>query len=361
MTVRGTPGRQRAVVLVCALGMCAAPAVGAAHAAPREPKPADGKSGGQQSDNRRLTELRNRIERLHSRAESATEAYNAAEEQTDRQQKQIVQLARKVDATQQRLKKLNRTAGAMARAQYRTGGMPREAQLVLRDDPEGFLHDASLARKGQQAVKGFLTELTGTRKALSGYTKSATAKWKTLDANRKRKAAAKKKIEQQLKSAEQIESRLAAKERAQLRKLEEQDSYQRQTRWLRSGALKGAGDKASASGRKALAYATKQLGKDYEWGAEGPGTFDCSGLTLRAWQAAGEQLPRTSQEQWKQLKRVPVQQMRPGDLIIFKKDASHVGMYVGDGAMVHAPRTGRQITVEGAGSLPIRGVVRPDG
>jgi cell wall-associated NlpC family hydrolase len=81
---------------------------------------------------------------------------------------------------------------------------------------------------------------------------------------------------------------------------------------------------------------------------------------MRAWEAAGKRIPRTSQEQWKRLPHVPVAKMRPGDLIIYKKDASHVGMYVGDGALLHAPRTGRQITVEGAGSMPILGVVRPD-
>ncbi len=103
-----------------------------------------------------------------------------------------------------------------------------------------------------------------------------------------------------------------------------------------------------------------QIGKDYEWGAEGPDTFDCSGLMLRAWEAAGERIPRTSQEQWRLLPRVEITDMRPGDLIVYKKDAGHVGMYVGDGMMVHAPRTGRQITLAGAGSLPILGVVRPD-
>ncbi|MGO4429614.1 C40 family peptidase, partial [Streptomyces sp. MCAF7] len=104
-----------------------------------------------------------------------------------------------------------------------------------------------------------------------------------------------------------------------------------------------------------------QLGKDYVWGAEGPDTYDCSGLTQQAWAAGGRSIPRTSQEQWRQLQKVSVERMRPGDLIIYFKDASHVGMYVGDGAIIHAPRPGRQVTVAGAGSMPILGVVRPDG
>ncbi|WP_143650092.1 C40 family peptidase, partial [Streptomyces tricolor] len=89
-------------------------------------------------------------------------------------------------------------------------------------------------------------------------------------------------------------------------------------------------------------------------------SFDCSGLTSQAWATAGRPVPRTSQEQWRQLERVDVKDMRPGDLVIYFDDASHVGMYIGDGAIIHAPRPGRTVTIAGAGSMPILGVVRPD-
>ncbi|MGW8374175.1 NlpC/P60 family protein [Streptomyces sp. ODS28] len=345
-------GKRGALVLLCALGMLAAPGAGGAYAAPN---PDQGKP-----DTRKLEAVRKKIERLHDRAESATEAYNGAQERTERQQKEIVRLARKIDSAQRRLDRMNRTAGAMARAQYRSGGMPQEAQVVLRKDPEAFLNDAMVVRKGQQAAKGFITTLTGTRNSLQRYAKDASGEYRKLEAERKRKAAAKKRIERDLRDAEKIESRLAASEKAELRRMEDEAAYQRQAKWLKSGVLKEIDGKATKAGKKAIAYATNQIGKDYEWGAEGPKTFDCSGLTLRAWQAAGHEIPRTSQEQWRQLKRVPLKKMRPGDLIIYKHDASHVGMYVGDGAMVNAPRTGRQIRIEGAGALPILGVVRPD-
>lgn len=75
--------------------------------------------------------------------------------------------------------------------------------------------------------------------------------------------------------------------------------------------------------------------------------------------AAGRSIPRTSQEQWRLLPHVAVKDMRPGDLIVYFKDASHIGMYVGDGTIVHAPRPGRNVTLAGAGSMAILGVVRP--
>ncbi|WP_344567944.1 C40 family peptidase [Streptomyces axinellae] len=361
-----------ALVVACATALLAGSALGTAHAEPRTPGP--GKPGPRaEPDNPRpdephlgkpdLERIRKDIERLHDRAESATDAYNAAEDKVEKQQKAIVQLAKRIDSTQGKLDKLTTTAGAMARAQYRSGGMPDEARLMLADDPASFLHDVSLVRKGQQATRGVLGSLGKTRATLEDYAADATDEWKKLEKNRKKKKAAKKKITAQLKKAESIESGLKEKERERLRRLESRAARAAQAKWLRSGAIKGlekSAAKASPAGRRAIAWASRQIGKDYVWGAEGPDTFDCSGLTMRAWGAAGKRIPRTSQEQWKQLPRVPVGKMRPGDLIIYKKDASHVGIYVGDGALLHAPRTGRQVTVEGAGTMPILGVVRPD-
>ncbi len=342
--------RSGALVSVCTVGALAAGTF--VHPAYAQPGPPGG--GG------RLEQVRKEIAALHDRAGSATDAYNAAESKASKQRSKVRELRGKVASTERRLASMRDTAGAMARAQYRGGGLPDEAKVMLQDDPEAFLHSASLARKGQQAAKGFLADLSGTRSRLRGYADDAASEWERLDASRAKKAKAKKRIERQLKQAKRLESQLAEEERKRLRKLEDEAAAAAQERWLDSGVLEKIDGKASKAGKRALEYAAEQLGKEYEWGAEGPRTFDCSGLTMRAWQAAGERVPRTSQEQWKHLPRVPVERMRPGDLLIYKQDASHVGIYVGDGEVLHAPRTGRQITVEGAGAMPILGVVRPD-
>jgi cell wall-associated NlpC family hydrolase len=341
------------LVAACTLGLLAGPAPVSAYADPVGR--GDGGGGGQS-----LEEVGREIDRLHEAAESATDAYNGAQERAEKQQKAVDKLTRKIDALRETRGRYTKTAGALARAQYRSGGMPDEARLILRKSPEEFMRDAVIMRKGQQAAKGVISTLAETESRLDEYAAEASKKLRELEANKKRKAAAKKKVEKDLKQAEKLESQLAEDELKELRKLEDEAARARQSKWLESGVLDEISGKASKSGKRAIAYATNQIGKDYEWGAEGPRTFDCSGLTLRAWQAAGEEIPRTSQEQWKQLKHVPIKKMRPGDLIIFKRDASHVGMYVGGGEMVHAPRTGRQITVAGAGSLLIKGVVRPD-
>lgn len=292
--------------------------------------------------------------------ESATEKYNAADVRAEKQRQEIVRLADTIVRTRGRLDDLVDKAGAMARAQYRGGGLPPGARLVLSDDPDDFLRDLGLLHKGERAAEGLIGRLRTARKDLDDHAEEATDRWAGLEADRRRKANAKKDIEAELAKAEKLESRLAAEELERLRRLEEETAWARQAKWLETGVLEEIDDKASERGRRAIAYAMAQIGKDYEWGAEGPLTYDCSGLTMRAWEAAGLRIPRTSQEQWKRLARVEVTDMRPGDLIVYKGDASHVGMYVGDGVMVHAPRTGRQITTAGAGSLPILGVVRPD-
>jgi cell wall-associated NlpC family hydrolase len=117
----------------------------------------------------------------------------------------------------------------------------------------------------------------------------------------------------------------------------------------------------SAQGEAAVKYALRQIGKPYEWGAEGPDSFDCSGLTSQAWAHAGRVIPRTSQEQWARLPRVSLRALRPGDLIVYFPGATHVAIYLGDGVVVQAPRPGDRVKVSPIASNPLLGAVRPDG
>ncbi|MEU8674303.1 NlpC/P60 family protein [Streptomyces sp. NPDC048560] len=343
-----------AITLVCALAVLAAPVQ--AMAAP-VPEPAPTAPAAARPS---LEEVRQQIDTLYRKAGAATDAYNLAEEQTAKQSGEIIKLAKAIVDGQAKIAELKNRAGAQAREQYRNGGLPPGAQLVLSSDPQLFLDGVNQVRLGQQASKSVLAELTRTQEDLETYTKDASINWEKLEANRLHQAKAKKKINAQIAAARKLESQLAKEERVRLLKLEEQAEYQAQSAWLGSGALGEINREASAGGKQAVAYATAQIGKPYVWGAEGPDSYDCSGLTSEAWAAAKRPIPRTSQEQWRLLPRIAIKDMRPGDLIIYHADASHVGMYVGDGAIVHAPRPGRNVTLTGAGSMAILGVVRPD-
>ncbi|MFZ3569070.1 NlpC/P60 family protein [Streptomyces sp. BH097] len=342
-----------ALALVCAVTVLAP--TGVAYA---DPSPSPSPSSTPKTAD--LEAVRKKIDKLYHQAAVATDEYNAAEEKAADQSDQIVKLARKIADGQAELDSLKGRAGAAAREQYRTGGISQETQFMLAGDPGRFLDNAGRAYQGQQATRNLISRLGKTQDSLEKYADVASAKWKALDEGRKKKAAAKKRIEKQIKAAQKIEDKLAKKEREQLRQLEEAAEQKAQTEWLSSGVLKEIDGKASAAGKKAVRYASEQLGKPYVWGAEGPKSFDCSGLTSQAWASAKRPIPRTSQEQWKQLKHIDIKDMRPGDLIIYHDDASHVGMYIGKGAIIHAPRPGRNVTVAGAGSMAMLGVVRPD-
>ncbi|MFG3251584.1 C40 family peptidase [Streptomyces sp. NPDC048187] len=355
-----------AVTVVCAVTVLAAPGTAFADPGP-SPSASPGASAASPAPTtpaatpgRDLEAVRKKLDTLYRAAASATEEYNAAEEKAEKQNAELVELGKKVVAGQKKLDRLRDRAGAAARAQYRTGGLPDGAKLVLSDDPEDFLDGTGRVIQGQRATKGLLGELTRAQEDLKTYTADASAHLEELEANRKAKATAQKKIEKQIAAAEKLESELEKEEKERLARLEKQAQAEAQTAWLGSGILDDLDTEATERGRKAVEYATAQIGKPYQWGAEGPKSFDCSGLTSQAWVSAGRTIPRTSQEQWKQLEHVDIEDMRPGDLIIYFDDASHVGMYVGDGSVVHAPRPGRSITVAGAGSMPILGVVRPD-
>ncbi|MFF4550406.1 NlpC/P60 family protein [Streptomyces sp. NPDC001406] len=356
-----------AVTVVCAVTVLAAP--GTAFAAPT-PKPTATANPTAASPtptnsptlppNKDLEAVRKKLDKLYHDAAVATDEYNAAQEKAQKQSAAIVELAKKIVEGQKKLDELKDRAGAAARAQYRTGGLPPTAQLMLSDDPQQFLDGAGRVLQGQRATKGLIGEMTRTQQDLQRYAADASDRWDELEANRRTKAAAKKKIKQQIAAAEKLQSQLEKKEKERLAELEREAAYRAQTAWLDSGILKEINGKASKQGKQAVEFATAQIGKPYVWGAEGPESYDCSGLTSQAWAKAGRPIPRTSQEQWKQLKHVDIKDMRPGDLIIYFDDASHVAMYVGDGAIIHAPRPGRTVTLAGAGEMPILGIVRPD-
>ena len=315
---------------------------------------------GAQAAPRTLAEVQAKLQSLYHDAEAATDKYNAADEKATAQKKRVSALNARIRATEAKLTRLTALAGAAARAQYRGGGVPAELQFALASDPGQALDNAGLALQAQQNMQNLLTDVTATKSDLRTRTAGAAAELKRLQASRRAMATERKAIEQHIVAAKTLESSLAAKEHARLAAMEKQTADRAQAKWKSTGILKKVGTNATSVGQKAIAFARKQIGKPYVWGAEGPNSFDCSGLTSQAWLAAGVTIPRTSEMQWAQLKHVPIADMRPGDLIIYFSDASHVAIYIGGGDIISAPRPGRYVYVSPAASMQILGVVRPD-
>ena len=117
---------------------------------------------------------------------------------------------------------------------------------------------------------------------------------------------------------------------------------------------------AAERGAAAVAFAKAQLGKPYKYGSAGPDSFDCSGLTLGAWKAAGVTLPRTSSAQFGTGTKIAKSDLMTGDLVFFYGSApSHVAIYVGDGVIIHAPRAGKDVEYSKLAYMPFSGARRP--
>ncbi|MFH9612923.1 NlpC/P60 family protein [Streptomyces pratensis] len=281
------------------------------------------------------------VDRLYEEATQATEKYNGAKESADKLKKQVNDLQETAARKQGDLNTLRTQLGSVATAQYRSGGIDPSVQLLLSTDPDAYLEQAAgldrLSARQSQTLQTFLSQ----QRALTQQRTQAAGKLKALQESRTEVAAQKKKIQSKLAKAQQLLNTMTAKERSERAAEEERAN--------RSSERVDLGNEASASGRAAAAFsaAKSRVGLPYVWGATGPSSFDCSGLTSWAFQQAGISIPRTSQAQANVGTRInSLSALQPGDLIIMRTDLSHVGFYAGNGQILHAPKPGAQVRYE---------------
>lgn len=304
--------------------------------------------------------LLSRLQSLYQKAEKAAEAYNAAEAALKVRQGEERRLTAELRQARTALDAERATVGRLAREQYQGGrGFSLYARMLLADTPQSALDQRRLAAREGARQAGVLARMTeGAQKA----GKLATAARKALDDQRAlavQMQRRKDEVGAQLKEVERMLAALTPEQLAQLGAKEAENTAGAQRALVESGRL-GTARTPTAAGGAALTYAAAQIGKPYVWGAEGPGSFDCSGLTSQAWAHAGRSIPRTSQEQWAQLPKVPLDQLRPGDLVVYFPEATHVALYIGEGKVIQAPRPGSKVKVSPIAANPLLGAVRPD-
>ncbi|MFD8070664.1 C40 family peptidase [Streptomyces parvulus] len=349
-----------------------------------------------------LEEVEKKVDDLYRQAGSATEKYNAAKEKTAKQRKKADALLDDVARRTQRLNDAREELGSFASAQYRTGtAVPETATFLLADSPQDYFDQNQLMGRltGRQktAVDDYVTQQSETMEKR----REATESLETLTDSQNDLKTAKSTVQKKLATARELLSKLTAEEKARLAAIEKkkqeeaarkaaelaeqqarQQAEERERReeaarqesggGTSSGSSESGGDGSSGSSApdpsygtkadKALAFARAQIGKPYVWGATGPGSYDCSGLTQAAWKAAGVSLPRVTYDQVNAGTTVPVSQAQPGDLVFFYDDLSHVGLYIGNGMMIHAPKPGAYVREESIyydGESSIHSVVRP--
>ncbi|WP_413758962.1 NlpC/P60 family protein [Streptomyces sp. MMBL 11-3] len=322
--------------------------------------PAPGAAAAPVPDERPVAELLTDLQRLYREAEAATEAYNATEEKLRRQRAEVARIDGRLAKARLSLRDSRGAAGRLARQQYQgTSEIGPYVRLLLARDPEHALDQGQVLRQVSLRRAGTVRRLTGSERRAGELARRARTALDRRLALAERQKKDRDLVRERLDDVEELLASLTEEQLSQVAELEAAGVAEAQEELVASGALGGTG-RPTREGAAALRYAVDQIGKPYEWGAEGPDAYDCSGLTSQAWGAAGRPVPRTSQEQWAELPRVPLTDLRPGDLVVYFPEATHVALYLGDGLVVQAPRPGARIKVSPLAANPVLGAVRPD-
>jgi cell wall-associated NlpC family hydrolase len=322
--VRGARSIRRLTAGVVALllvgGIFSVPAVPAA----AEPSPA---------------EARRKVQKLNEEVDRIVERYNKATVDLKAAQRRLQAINKSVARERKAFQALRGRLAQLAASAYKTGDVASAAEMVSANDPQTILDQAAVFNHIARNRSSDVTEFLATAQRLQREQAQAKAGYDEV----KRKAA-------DLKSQKAKVEKAIAKQRKYLPASE------------RSSGPSGGSYTGPASGpaRVALQFAYSKIGTPYQYGGTGP-RYDCSGLTMRAWQAAGVSLPRTTYQQINAGRRVAFKDLQPGDLF-FGNSVGHVGLYAGDGKIVHSPRTGKSVevvSIAGYYTQNFAGAVRP--
>ncbi|MGW1757008.1 NlpC/P60 family protein [Streptomyces mirabilis] len=308
-------------------------------------------------------QVKAKVDKLYEEAEVATQKYDGAKDKADKAEQRLNALRDEAARKEDRLNTARDALGSIAAAQYRSGGLDPALQLALSDDPDRYLEGAAFAERAGSRQAGAVARVRKQLREIEQLRGAAHVELASLKSRQAELKRAKKTITGKLDTARQLLSRLTDEQRAQLGDL---------------GAAGGAGQRASRSAARdlgpmpspgsvaapnsraaeAIAYAYGKLGSPYVWGATGPDAFDCSGLAQAAYRAAGISLPRTTYAQINAGRRVSRSELRPGDLVFFYSGISHVGIYVGNGQMIHAPNPSAPVRLAPVDEMPFAGATR---
>jgi len=289
-----------------------------------------------------IEEVRAQVIMLQEDAAEAAEGAQAAKVQLANLKKQLSSVQAEEADQKASLERLRQSLGAIANSQYMNGGLSDSLELLFSQDPTLYLSAAGSLEAVTRRKSAQLRKYAVAKQRLEATSITVEQKVKIVAATeaRYRKQAAL--AQSKLKEAQSLLNKLRKEDRARLAALNKKEQDAAQKRSL--AAAKGLN---SVSGRAgiALRYAMNQIGDNYVFGAAGPTRWDCSGLTMRAFQSAGVSLPHSSRAQFSRGKSVARSALKPGDLIFFGRPISHVGIYLGGNKMVHAPRPGARVQV----------------
>ncbi|MET9042329.1 NlpC/P60 family protein [Streptomyces sp. NPDC004362] len=300
------------------------------------------------------------VDKLYGQAEVATEKYNGAKEEAAEAQTRLNYLRDEAARRTDRLNTAREALGSAAAAQYRGGGIDPSVQLLLSSDPGRYLDDAAFAERADDRQAAAVSRVRGQLHEIERLRGAARVELASLKSRQAELRRQKQTITDRLGEARRLLSRLTAGQRAQLAG---DGSTGRASRSALRGlapmsAAAAAAQAPNTRAAAALSYAYGKLGSPYVWGATGPNAFDCSGLVQAAYRSAGVSLPRTTYAQIGAGHRVSRSELLPGDLVFFYSGVSHVGIYVGNGQMIHAPNPSAPVRLAPIDQMPFAGATR---
>ena len=312
-----------------------------------------------------LAEAKKQIAALQHQAEEAGESANDLRGQITASSARVKALQAGIAKQQAQVDAVKRQIGSLAVAGYQTSGISTTAQLLLSSNPDQFLSQASTAQAFAGQQNSALRRYQVAQGKLTDLQASEQTELSALQAVQAKQDAFKNQLQGKLDAAQKVLDKLSDAER---KRIEEENAKEaeeaRKQRPTRTGD-RTSDDKnlpnVPASGRAkiAISAALEQLGDPYVWGADGPSSFDCSGLTMYAWGKAGVSLSHSSKAQTGEGRPVSKSDLMPGDLIFYYSPVSHVAMYLGNGRIVHAPRPGKSVEIAPMDEMPFNSAVRP--
>jgi cell wall-associated NlpC family hydrolase len=295
---------------------------------------------------------------LDVQAQAATEDYAQAQLALAEAQRRSDEVQARIAEAQARYDEVRGNLSSFVASAYRGGGRNSLVALVTDGNPQSFLDRAASLDRIARSQSDVLAAAETARHRLEDARAEAE---RELAAQREAAAQVeqeKKRIEATLREQRSILSRLQAEERRRVEAARAAAASPGRASRDR-GVVPTYSGPASGRARVAVEEAHNKLGSPYQWGAEGPNRFDCSGLTMWVWRKAGVSLPHSSRAQYAGGRKVSRAEIRPGDLVFHGSPIHHVGIYIGDGNMISAPRTGDVVKIQYAFRSDYAGAVRP--
>ncbi|GAB3762181.1 C40 family peptidase [Microlunatus parietis] len=323
------------------------------------------------------------IEQHEAEAAGLDQEYNDVKLEIADAEKSLKEKQQSLQAQRAKIAKLRKIVGQVALANLQNKNLGTTAQLFLHADTDRFLSQLSTVEKITQNQNSALQDYQEQQAALVTLEQSAADELESLEKQRDELKKIRKDADKKVKDAEKILDRLTAEQREALAAEERRQAQDSERAAQASDDDSDSGDsdesnsdddsdsddsnsddepKVSGSGKgaKVLAWALTQKGKPYVFGSDGPNSYDCSGLTLKAWGKVGVSLPHSSSKQFRMGTPVSKEDLRPGDLVFYYSSSrpSHVGIYAGNGQIFHAPNSRKPLGYSPLDSMPYVGARR---